>query len=83
MYSITPLQPGRGMWDADCMLTFLVVCCCSNHRDTCVGIHINMPLAMPSLSNPLHLLQLANALLAPSVPLLLSAQELQALQVGP
>jgi len=47
-----------------------------------VGIHINMPLAMPSLSNPLHLLQLANSLLAPSVPLLLSAKEIQGLQVG-
>ncbi len=40
-----------------------------------------MCIAVPRPTNPLHLLQLANATLLPSLPLLLSAEEIQALQV--
>jgi pimeloyl-ACP methyl ester carboxylesterase len=47
------------------------------HSSTCAAIHINMCLARPSLSNPFHLLQLANVALFPRLPLFLNASEIQ------
>jgi pimeloyl-ACP methyl ester carboxylesterase len=49
------------------------------HSDSCVAIHINMPVAFPYEYNPLHLAQLGNALLPvlDRLPLLLNQREIQ------
>eukprot|EP00879_Flechtneria_rotunda_P002300 GHRR01002493.1.p1 GENE.GHRR01002493.1~~GHRR01002493.1.p1 ORF type:complete len:398 (+),score=95.95 GHRR01002493.1:154-1347(+) len=48
-----------------------------HHSSTCAAIHITMCMARPSFTNPLHLLQVANAALLPQFPLFLNSQELQ------
>jgi len=52
-----------------------------HHSSTCAGIHINMCVTRPNLTNPMHLLQLINAFLLPSVPLLLTSSDIQRVQV--
>lgn len=52
------------------------------HTQSCVAAHINMCVARPSLTNSLHVLQLANAFLLPSLPLAISSVEMQRIQVG-
>ncbi|WIA41290.1 hypothetical protein OEZ86_004893 [Tetradesmus obliquus] len=47
------------------------------HSGSCAGIHINMCVAPPKLTNPWHLAQVANAWLAPRLPLTMSEAELQ------
>ena len=48
------------------------------HSTHCKGIHVNMLAASPTLYNPRHLLQLANAYLpyADQFPVFLTAQEI-------
>lgn len=51
-----------------------------HHSDRCAAIHLNMCVAQPSYTNPLHILQGLNALLLPQLPLLLTATEIQRVQ---
>lgn len=51
-----------------------------NHQSSCRAIHVNMCVARPRMTNPWHLLQLANAALAPWLPLALSSHEIKSLQ---
>lgn len=50
------------------------------HSARCAAIHLNMCVAQPSYTNPLHILQGVNALLLPQLPLLLTSTEIQRVQ---
>eukprot|EP00882_Tetradesmus_deserticola_P002705 GHRQ01002876.1.p1 GENE.GHRQ01002876.1~~GHRQ01002876.1.p1 ORF type:complete len:360 (+),score=146.10 GHRQ01002876.1:93-1082(+) len=50
------------------------------HPDSCAGIHLNMCLARPCMTNPWHLAQVLNVWLAPSLPLTISVEEVQGVQ---
>lgn len=60
----------------------MLAAACRHHSDRCAAIHINMCVAAPSFTNPLHILQGLNAMLLPQLPLLLSSTDIQRVQVG-
>lgn len=51
------------------------------HPGSCAAIHVNMCVAPPPLTSPWALAQIANTALLPSLPLALSAKDMQALKV--
>ncbi|GBF90966.1 hypothetical protein Rsub_03821 [Raphidocelis subcapitata] len=51
-----------------------------NHPSSCRGIHLNMCIARPRMTNPWHRLQLANVAYVPWLPLALSAADIKKVQ---
>lgn len=72
------------LWTLNLLSRLLVLSACAGryHSDRCAAIHVNMCVAQPSFTNPLHILQGINALLLPQLPLLLTSTEIQRVKVS-